>query len=969
MSRIDAIQRFLGLPQEDRSPLSLLNITIEQCEMGQIDAALQRRLDRVGKHPEASTPDADTVRMALHTAAAQLADAAVRSRILSERAEANADEVDDAGATAPTTDDAPSPAPVYGPPIDRQALLTFRRTAVRTILLCRGWNRKSRRMLAAVAGASGIPPEHMAIALRSLSGPISAGAAPAATAKPVAPARKPTFFESLHEKPAKAAGVPSGVIMGIGGGIAAAAILTIVTIRLLTPGPSPDAASADQELAPFDSEPAITRRDDGPRTERDDPDRALSIPDPTGAIPPNAVQEPPDPAGLVRTLRRCVELASTDPGEAAWRLEQAISTLSSSWSMLEPATIEAANDAVIVFLIEAPAGGESGRRAISAVAAGARQQASADRLSAFEVAPAVWSCGVLAELLTAPGTPIPVRAYAREVLTAAADTFDAEQSSGFVDGTTASLAAMAQTLSTFDSGRDSLAAWGRWRESLLAATGGLAPGDMVLRRELETIDAVETLMRSGPSLAQRPDVYGELTSLLGTLRWSPDAASGQPTPARLALLRWFDDLSIETEDLALVTEWIVRESGTPGVGIQMTLRRTAGVEARAAQRDKYASVWSLGDGAGADELATAWKRAALRSIDPDRNPSADIIGALIRAAEHGRLSEAGARRWRRETTAAQLIMNDPFASIVEAAKPTSRRGTLENAGGRRDGAWALEYLGAGNADEQKFAAVSRLELWGGSIGPIDGDVLARAALLGSPIEVRTAAQRTVRKRADEPAVVNGLLESIGVAPRNNSTRALIESVTNQSLPSPRNPAWPHASRLALTEQLLEMLAGRTGLSAIDRIAQVVTDSYLARSAYSGTTMSRSAQTPDKAGRALWTEWRDEAGRVIGTPRASRSLEMIDRRRRGRLSLAAGPVQRFAAEQSSVAEVMGYVIASERPSRAEDVRAILDQLGAERRRVASVFEQIEATERAMLMLWMIRFGEVIPGIAASGEDQA
>ncbi len=965
MSRIDAIQRFLSLPPDDRSPLSLLNITIEQCEMGLIDAALQRRLDRVARHPEASTPDADTVRMALHTAAAQLADAAVRSRILSEQSET----VGASDATSSTTNEPAAPAPTHAPPIDRQALLTFRRTAVRTILLCRGWNRKSRRMLAAVAGASGIAPEHMAIALRSLSGPISAGAAPAAAPTPVAPAKKQTFFESLHEKPAKAQGVPSSVILGIGGGIAAAAILTIVTIRLLTPGPAPDSASADDTLAPIDHEPAITRRDDSARTDRSDADREIDIPDPTGAVPSRTVQEPPDPAGLVRTLRRCVELASTDPGEAAWRLEQAISTLSSSWSMLEPATIEAANDAVIVFLIEAPAGGESGRRALSAVAAGARQQASADRLNAFEVAPAVWSCGALAELLTAPGAPIPVQEYAREVLSAAVGSFDTDHSAGFVDGATASLAAMAQTLSTFDAGRDSLAAWGRWRESLLAATGALSPDDMVLRRELETIDAIEVLMRSGPSLAQRPEVYGELTALLETLRWAPDAASGHPTPARLALLRWFDDLSIETEDLALVTEWIVRESGTPGVGIQMTLRRNAGVEGRAAQRDKYASVWSLGDGVGADELATNWTRAALRSIDPDRNPSADIVGALIRAAEHGRLSEAGARRWRRETTAAQLIMNDPFASIVDAAKPTSRQGTLENAGGRRDGAWALEYLGAGNADEQKFAAISRLELWGGSIGRIDGDVLARAALLGSPIEVRTAAQRTVRKRADEPAVINGLLESIGVAPRNSSTRALIESVTSQSLPSPRNPAWPHASRLALTEQLLEMLAGRTGLSAIDRIAQVMTDSYLARAAYSGTTMSQNAQTPEKAGRLLWTEWRDEAGRVIGTPRASRSLEMIDRRRRGRLTLATGPVQRFAAEQSSVAEVMGYVIASERPSRAEDVRAILDRLGTERRSVATIFEQIEATERAMLMLWMIRFGEAVPGFENQGADSA
>jgi hypothetical protein len=97
--------------------------------------------------------------------------------------------------------------------------------------------------------------------------------------------------------------------------------------------------------------------------------------------------------------------------------------------------------------------------------------------------------------------------------------------------------------------------------------------------------------------------------------------------------------------------------------------------------------------------------------------------------------------------------------------------------------------------------------------------------------------------------------------------------------------------------------------------------------------------------------------------------MIDRRRSGRLSLASGPVQRFAAEQSSIAEVMGYVVASERPSRAPDINAALDRLASERRLASSVFEQIEATERAMLALWMIRFGEQLPGSAFAPEDPA
>jgi len=964
MSRLDAVQRFLGLGPDERTPMALLNITREQCDDVSIGSALARRLERVDRHPEASTPDAETVRMALHTAAAQLVDPSVRSEILG---------APDAAAPAE-----PAPAPAAASTgAERQAqlqtLLAFRRTAIRTILLCRGWNHKSRRMLAAIAGTTGIAPENMAVALRSLTAPVSPGSldtppAPhsASTAPaPIPPALRPTIFESFREKPAKPTGVPSSVILGVGGGIAAIAIITIILVRIVTPAPVVPGAQAGSGAN--SSEPVGTTPSDRPAVnDAPEPSTGDARDEPATDALTGSLQEPPDAAGLVRTLRRCVELAKTDPGGAAWRLEQAVSQLSGAWGMLDPSTVEAAQDAILAFLIEAPAGGERSQRALNAVAAGAKRQASADRLGAFEVAPAVWSCGALAELVSAPGVREPVRRFALAVLTSTVGPYDESGSAGFAQGALASLAAMTDTLSAFDAGPDSLAAWQRWRESLDAATRTLGDGGP-RRRELEILDAIESIMRTGPSLAQRPDAHSELAALLGSVRWSPESASGAATPARLALLRWFDDPTVETEDLALVTEWLVRESETPGIGIEMTLRRNAGAERRAALRDRYAAIWSLGDGKGADALALDWKRAATRAVTAPRPESADMVGMLLRAARNARLNEAAARRWRREVSAAKLIMADPFAIVDAAARPEAPSGSLDPSGGRRDGAWATEFLSARNSDEHRFAAMARLELWGGRIGPIDGDVLARAALLGSPHDVRVAAQRTVRKRADEPAVINGLLESISVAPRNQSTRALIEAVTNQALPSARNQAWPRAARLALTERLLEMLAGRSGLSAIDRIAAVMAGSYRARAGDPSSAGAQGATTPARAARSLWSAWRTLADRISVAPRSGRSLEMIDRRRRGRLAMASGPVQRFAAEQSSIAEVMGYVIASERPGRATDIGAVLDRLASERRRASNIFEQVDATERAMLSLWLIRFGEPIPGSILAVDD--
>jgi len=934
VSRMDPLQRFLGLSPEERTPLALLNIRPEQCDEASIRAALSRRLDRVENHAEAGTPAADEARMALHAAAAQLLDPSVREAILS--------------GAAPGAGEPEIPGAVRRTQVD--ALLSFRKTAIRTILLCRGWNRRSRRMLAAVAGASGLTPEQMAEALRSMTGPVVAP--PIRNRPPTPPKQRTTILESFHEPAARGRGVPSSVILGIAGAVAAVAIVMIVIVRLL----SPDAPMQELAVAP-------PEEDSGAPGIVIDEDVEPPVVEPrTGGLPdrrddaPVSAQAPPDPAGLVRTLRRCVELAKDDPGQAAWRLEQAVSQLSGAWSLFEPRTLEAAQDAIVMFLRDAPAGGKRNARAMNAVSAGARRQGSAGRLEAHEILPAVWSCGMLAELVASPGVAAPVRDFALAGLDSAVGEFDPDGAGGFGEGALASLRAMNRSLATFDSGEGDERAWGRWREALGAATRMVDRGDT--RREIETLLAAEAIMRHGPALARDPDAYAAAGALLGTVEWTPESAGAGATPARQALLRWFDDRTIETEDLALVTEWVVGESGAPGIGIQMTLHRDAGAEQRAALRDRYASVWGLNDDRGVDEVATRWRVLAERRLRRDAD-GGDEIGALARAAEDSRLSEAAARRWRREFSAARLILDDPYAVVEEAARQRGRRSALSEAGGDRDGAWALEYLSAGASGDRKFAAVSRLELWGGSIGPIDGDVLTRAALLGSPAEVRSAAQRVVRKRAEEPAVINGLLESIGVAPRNESTRALVESVTNRVMPSARSAGWEQSARLALTEKLLEMLAGRGGLSAIDRLSAALEQSHRNRA-------GESASAGD-ASRALWSAWRADAERFAVAPRHSWSLETIDRRRAGRVSLAVGPAQRFAAEQVSAAELMGYVVAAERPSRADEVEVVMRAMASARREASGVFGQIEATERAMLALWMIRLGETLPAGESDGTD--
>lgn len=70
--------RFLGHDAGIGGPFALLGVTHDCGGAPQLQRALQRRLMQLARHPHASTPAADELRLELHTAAAQLTDPAVR---------------------------------------------------------------------------------------------------------------------------------------------------------------------------------------------------------------------------------------------------------------------------------------------------------------------------------------------------------------------------------------------------------------------------------------------------------------------------------------------------------------------------------------------------------------------------------------------------------------------------------------------------------------------------------------------------------------------------------------------------------------------------------------------------------------------------------------------------------------------------------------------------------------------------
>lgn len=76
------IVRFLGDDAGQGGPFALLGLPHSVQSDGEIRKAQQRRLRQVDHHPHRATPDADEVRLAIHSAATQLLDPALREQLI-----------------------------------------------------------------------------------------------------------------------------------------------------------------------------------------------------------------------------------------------------------------------------------------------------------------------------------------------------------------------------------------------------------------------------------------------------------------------------------------------------------------------------------------------------------------------------------------------------------------------------------------------------------------------------------------------------------------------------------------------------------------------------------------------------------------------------------------------------------------------------------------------------------------------
>jgi len=551
----------------------------------------------------------------------------------------------------------------------------------------------------------------------------------------------------------------------------------------------------------------------------------------------------------------------------------------------------------------------------------------------------------------------------------------------------------------------SAAAWIAAVDSLYAQTApsqsGIVADDPA---DILFIDAIDTLLRKPQNNATSADVREFLQLVADHINWATSSN------AQRRLIDWLRDPAIHPAGLQTVTASIVSgpQHGTstspstsitasPIMGAGMILPPTADPSERGMLAIEYARAWGLADAARATEAESAWRSAVSSAIQAAHEAQyPDQI--LASAVSMSMLSESALYLWRGEPEAAARLAQSASARSAAAIAPAAIGQPHEFAHVSTDASWAIRFIEAGRNRTVLLALLEELERRGyDGLSIIEAEVLAEAAAFGVPLDVRAKAQDVTAYLARNPAIVNAVLETLPRAARTRPFGILVERVAATRLPPVTDDRWPVEARRALVERLLMMRAGEGQAAAIDRLVALLAESYEARrNTGSATTQSSVAQpastnttvpgaAPSTGGGssggssgggggggadaevsalrlALWTNelvegYRADARRHQPNPRAPVAMREIDRRLAGRRLLAQGPIQSFAADQASLAELMAYIVSAERPGRADHVLRITRDAEHARQTANHVFNQILAGERAMLELWLIRLGEI------------
>lgn len=917
------IESFLGEEEAKGGPFALLGLPPADVGEQIVLSALERQLERVSAHREGDTPAADEVRLALHASAAQLLDERVRRQLV----------VLWGGRVDPNAPSQPRAA-ISNRPLEHDAILTLG--------MYGGWNRRSLRRLLQLAHARGMDNHEVAATLSRLAKRrVPARPKRARPVKRGAPDLTP---EQQQEADALAEQQdPMVGYLKVGAGIGALVLVLAIGAAIIITMSLQSGSAPEEDLA----------RTPAPR---EDPDEVVSIFDRGQAAPTMRASEPevePDVdmrnEEIALRLQEAIEGLEFDVGQSRADFLGSVEALSTRWVKLPEDQLVASNQRVVEYVYRTSTRADLSREVIEAIASGSMALEAGDE-SPSMVLEATWSVGMLARLSRERDLSAMAEGLIRRHLGAALGHAGGVSSGTFNMGALGALNVMAGRMAAGGgaSTQDRIQSWGSWLEGVEAVT---SPGS--LDRERVILSAVETIMSRGPEPSADKATFDAIGLLVSRLDWGKDAE------AREWLVRWFADRRVSSDDLHAVTMALVTKTRAPGVTQLMTLSPAASDRARTDLREQYVVTWGFGESVRMEGLLADWAQAARDALTRQPTERSDQLEQAVRLS---RLNEVASLLWRGHSSDADALLEGVELPLEMMREQAEARDVMAPSSPEQatDGRWALRYLQAGSNIPVRMRLLNDLAKSRSRLGAVDAEVLTQEAIRGSPREIRDKARQIAIAHANDPDVVNGVLEQLPWARRDAETDDLIQRVALAPLPAIRSPDWPVAARRGLVERLLELTAARGEYAWVDALSRQLAASYENRAAAQPITdevpLTRTPPAAHESASALWQVWLAGADQSRPVAGSSMPVEELGRRRAGRISLAQGLVQRFAAEQVSVCELMGLVVASERPGGSTMIELVLADMSDRRRRAAHIFEQLEAAERAMLRLWLLRLTE-------------
>tara|TARA_R110002096_G_scaffold173781_9_gene348998 strand:+ start:195220 stop:197859 length:2640 start_codon:yes stop_codon:yes gene_type:complete len=403
---------------------------------------------------------------------------------------------------------------------------------------------------------------------------------------------------------------------------------------------------------------------------------------------------------------------------------------------------------------------------------------------------------------------------------------------------------------------------------------------------------------------------------------------GEGDSSRGWMLGIVADPQVRSDRLAVLTKALVLYSSARGLGTEFVLNANDSMDTRELYLGKLRAAWDTGAGA-IDEV----RDRLLSEINIQLSMTRGVQGreqAVNRAFDLARLNTAC---WAKRADD-QVVLHRMLDAIGTPMPMVQATGVgLDLASPAGDALWATNARNLTDADAllNHLDQLDRFD----RIGPKSAHALVYLAMQAPDLQVRSAAERAMLVRPDEPAILIALDRIAGAS---RTTRRMVQLI-NEYVMHDGDPGDQAGTRQALLHRLIKigMLQDNSSENLMQSFEAAMTELVGLRGARS---------VPDGA-RGVYEDMIE--GMVadgVVVPSQVRAKLLI------RLRKASGPMQRFIAYESAVLELMAFAVSNENPGALSRVEQILVELESRQLETDDAVFQMMLIERAMANLWVV-----------------